>query len=123
MSAAQPSGAVSAPSRSSPALGSTVYASPEALSRVGAPVLKLPTSALRQEGGGTAVWVLDKATMTVRSQPVQVTTSIGLACQLPTDRSLRDLLDRADQALYQAKNNGRNQVGLMEQPVPPAPAG
>ncbi|MCR3785739.1 hypothetical protein NAG18_11075, partial [Pseudomonas aeruginosa] len=26
-------------------------------------------------------------------------------------------------ALYQAKNNGRNQVGLMEQPVPPAPAG
>ena len=41
-------------------------------------------------------------------QPVQVTTSIGLACQLPTDRSLRDLLDRADQALYQAKRQGRD---------------
>ncbi|WP_237752420.1 hypothetical protein, partial [Pseudomonas paraeruginosa] len=26
----------------------------------------------------------------------------------------------ADQALYQAKNNGRNQVGLLEQPTPPA---
>ncbi|MGI4776888.1 MAG: efflux RND transporter periplasmic adaptor subunit [Janthinobacterium lividum] len=60
-----------------PALGSTVYASPEALSRTGAPVLKLPTSALRQEGAGSAVWVLDKAAMTVRSQPVQVATADG----------------------------------------------
>lgn len=41
-------------------------------------------------------------------QPVQVTTSIGLACLLPADRSLRDLLDRADQALYQAKRQGRD---------------
>ncbi|MGJ7579317.1 efflux RND transporter periplasmic adaptor subunit [Variovorax sp. RHLX14] len=61
----------------SPALGATVYASPEALSRVGVPVIKLPTSALRQEGSGSAVWVLDKATMTVRSQPVQVATADG----------------------------------------------
>ncbi len=60
-----------------PALGATVYASPDALSRVGAPVLKLPTSALRQEGGGSAVWVLDAPSMTVRSQPVQVATADG----------------------------------------------
>lgn len=60
-----------------PALGSTVYARPQALSRNGAPVLKLPTSALRQEGQGSAVWVLDKATMTVRSQAVQVATADG----------------------------------------------
>ena len=60
-----------------PPLGSTVYARPQALSRNGAPVLKLPTSALRQEGQGSAVWVLDKATMTVRSQPVQVATADG----------------------------------------------
>jgi multidrug efflux system membrane fusion protein len=39
--------------------------------------MKLPTSALRQEGKGSAVWVLDKATMTVRSQPVQVATADG----------------------------------------------
>lgn len=62
---------------SAPALGSTVYARPQALSRNGAPVLKLPTSALRQEGQGSAVWVLDKATMTVRSQAVQVATADG----------------------------------------------
>jgi multidrug efflux pump subunit AcrA (membrane-fusion protein) len=40
-------------------------------------VIKLPTSALRKEGQGTAVWVLDKATMTVRSQPVQIATADG----------------------------------------------
>jgi RND family efflux transporter MFP subunit len=60
-----------------PALGATVYARPQALSRAGAPVLKLPTSALRQEGQGTAVWVLDKDSMTVRSQPVEVATADG----------------------------------------------
>lgn len=35
-------------------------------------VIKLPTSALRQEGQGTAVWVLDEASMTVNSQAVQL---------------------------------------------------
>jgi multidrug efflux pump subunit AcrA (membrane-fusion protein) len=60
-----------------PALGTTVYARPQALSRAGTPVLKLPTSALRQEGQGSAVWLLDKATMTVRSQPVHVATADG----------------------------------------------
>jgi multidrug efflux pump subunit AcrA (membrane-fusion protein) len=39
--------------------------------------IKLPTSALRQEGGKTMVWVLDMATMTVRSQEIQVTTADG----------------------------------------------
>jgi multidrug efflux system membrane fusion protein len=60
-----------------PPLGATVYAQPQALSQVGAQVLKLPTSALRREGQGSAVWVLDKASMTVRSQPVQVATADG----------------------------------------------
>ena len=40
-------------------------------------MIKLPTSALRQEGKGTAVWVLDKATMTVKTQPVQIATADG----------------------------------------------
>ncbi|WP_395685897.1 efflux RND transporter periplasmic adaptor subunit [Caenimonas koreensis] len=58
-------------------LGATAYVSPKSLSMVGAPVIKLPTSALRREGQGTAVWVLDKATMTVKSQPVQIATADG----------------------------------------------
>jgi len=35
-------------------------------------IIKLPTSALRQEGQATAVWLLDEASMTVKPQPVQV---------------------------------------------------
>ncbi|MGE0499080.1 MAG: efflux RND transporter periplasmic adaptor subunit [Ramlibacter sp.] len=60
-----------------PPLGATVYVTPRALSHAGTQVIKLPTSALRQEGQATAVWVLDKATMTVRSQPVQIATADG----------------------------------------------
>jgi RND family efflux transporter MFP subunit len=62
---------------SQPPLGATVTVVPQSLNMTGTPVIKVPTSALRQEGQGTAVWVLDKATMTVRSQPVQVATADG----------------------------------------------
>ena len=62
---------------SSPALGATVSARPQALARTGTTVIKLPTSALRQEGATTAVWVVDQPGMTVRSQPVQVATADG----------------------------------------------
>lgn len=60
-----------------PPLGATVAVLPQALSPVGLQVIKLPTSALRQEGKGTSVWVLDKATMTVRSQPVTIASADG----------------------------------------------
>ena len=61
----------------SPPLGTTVYVVPQGLSLAGTPVIKLPTSALRKEGSGTAVWVLDKQTMTVKSQPIQIATADG----------------------------------------------
>jgi RND family efflux transporter MFP subunit len=60
-----------------PALGTTVSVVPQSLSLAGAQVIKLPTSALRQEGKGSAVWLLDRQTMTVKSQPVQVATADG----------------------------------------------
>jgi multidrug efflux system membrane fusion protein len=60
-----------------PPLGATATIVPQALSHAGTAVIKLPTSALRQEGKGTAVWVLDKASMTVKLQPVQVATADG----------------------------------------------
>jgi multidrug efflux system membrane fusion protein len=53
-------------------LGATLNVRAPGLSRAVASVIKLPTSALRQEGQGTAVWVLDEATMTVNSQAVQL---------------------------------------------------
>jgi RND family efflux transporter MFP subunit len=59
-----------------PPLGATV----QVLARgalQGAPVIKLPTSALRQEGQGSAVWVYEPGSGTVRSQPVQVAVADG----------------------------------------------
>lgn len=58
-------------------LGATVNVQAGSLKGAQAPVIKLPTSALRQDGSGTAVWVLDEAAMTVRSQAVQVGTVDG----------------------------------------------
>ncbi|MBK6008439.1 efflux RND transporter periplasmic adaptor subunit [Ramlibacter ginsenosidimutans] len=60
-----------------PPLGATVTVLPLVLEHAGMPVIKIPTSALRQEGQGSAVWVLDRASMTVRSQPVQIATADG----------------------------------------------
>ena len=60
-----------------PPLGATVYVRPQAGAAAGTPVIKLPTSALRQDGQTSAVWVLDKASMPVRSQPGQIATADG----------------------------------------------
>ena len=60
-----------------------------------------------------------------RTGPVQVTVSIGLASCTMEMKSPSDLLERADQALYQAKARGRNQTVVagtdvfMERPEQP----
>jgi RND family efflux transporter MFP subunit len=68
---------VSLPGAAQPPLGATVTVLPQALSQAGSQVIKIPTSALRQEGQGSAVWLLDRQTMTLKSQPVQVATADG----------------------------------------------
>ncbi|HRL66435.1 MAG TPA: efflux RND transporter periplasmic adaptor subunit [Ottowia sp.] len=60
-----------------PPLGATVYVLPRQSGAQGVPVIKLPTSALRQSGQGSAVWVFDAASGTVQSQPVEVATADG----------------------------------------------
>lgn len=60
-----------------PALGATVYVIQPNAGVAGAPVIKLPTSALRQQGQGSAVWVLEPATLQVQSVAVQVATADG----------------------------------------------
>lgn len=63
--------------RQPPALGATVTVQPKVRNEDRHAAIKLPTSALRQEGQATAVWVLDAKTMTVQLQPVQVATADG----------------------------------------------
>ncbi len=58
-------------------LGSTVTVIPAALQHAGMQVIKLPTSALVQQGQASAVWVLDTASMTVKLQTVQIATADG----------------------------------------------
>ena len=68
---------VSLPTKDALALGATVSVLPQALDRSGVQVIKLPTSALRQDGQSSAVWVLDTTSMTVKLQPIQVATADG----------------------------------------------
>ncbi len=71
---------VSLEGQSPPLLGATVSVLPQsqggALTQ-GTPVIKLPTTALRQDGQATAVWVLEPASMTIRSQIIQIATADG----------------------------------------------
>ena len=62
-----------------PPLGSTVYVTPQGLGHAGTQAITLPTTALRQQGQGTAVWVYDPASATVRSQTVEVASADGNA--------------------------------------------
>lgn len=68
---------VSLDAATAPALGSTVTVIPKSMDRSGVAVIKLPTSAFIQNGSKSSVWVLDKQTMTVRLQSVQIATADG----------------------------------------------
>jgi len=65
-------------------LGSTVTVSPQALSPKGQQAIMLPTSALWHDNGGSAVWVLEPAAMTLRRQPVQVVAATATRLWLPS---------------------------------------
>jgi diguanylate cyclase (GGDEF)-like protein len=46
-----------------------------------------------------------------------ITVSVGVAVAHIADETPQAVLERADQALYRAKNSGRDQVVLAEPPV------
>jgi diguanylate cyclase (GGDEF)-like protein len=52
--------------------------------------------------------------------PLPVTVSIGVACRHPGDAGLGALLGRADEALYQAKQSGRDRVVVSADGAGPA---
>jgi diguanylate cyclase (GGDEF)-like protein len=45
---------------------------------------------------------------------IRITISLGISCMSEGDESLDDIMKRADQGLYKAKNEGRNRVGWLE---------
>lgn len=58
-------------------LGATAYARVVAPGASAMAAIKLPTSALRQAGKGTAVWIYDAASGTVRSREIQLAGADG----------------------------------------------
>lgn len=54
---------------------------------------------------------IESSPFNFKKEPVQITVSFGIS-QFGQDESVEDVFSRADKALYQAKDNGRNQVQL-----------
>ncbi len=48
------------------------------------------------------------------ANPYRITSSLGMGAFRQSDRSLRDMLDRADQALYLAKRRARDQIASLD---------
>jgi diguanylate cyclase (GGDEF)-like protein len=48
-----------------------------------------------------------------------ITSSLGVASYPQHAHTMEELIHQADESLYRAKEAGRNQVGLLPQPIPP----
>ncbi len=53
---------------------------------------------------------IEDAEIEFSGEKIKITASFGIAELHDTDTQIKQVLDRADIALYQAKNNGRNQI-------------
>jgi diguanylate cyclase len=53
--------------------------------------------------------IIESKILSVNQQSIKVTMSFGIA-EMGPEESIADLMERADQALYKAKNKGRNQI-------------
>jgi diguanylate cyclase (GGDEF)-like protein len=60
---------------------------------------------------------LENTTLEIEDQTIRITVSIGVATYESNDRKIDRMLQRADQALYEAKSRGRNQVLAYESNV------
>src|SRR5262249_31317178 len=64
--------------------------------------------------------IVEKTPFTINSDgtTIKKTISIGVSSLHPDGDSVEGLLKRADEALYVAKNSGRNQVKVAQSVVP-----
>jgi diguanylate cyclase (GGDEF)-like protein len=54
--------------------------------------------------------IIEATAIPVKDNVINITISLGVVAIEAQDESFRDTLKRADQALYQAKSEGRNRV-------------
>ena len=63
-----------------------------------------------QEAAERVRSAIENTSFDMKGQRIQSTVSIGLASYPDDLQNIYDLIDKADESLYQSKNNGRNQV-------------
>ena len=83
-------------------------------------VTKLPLSALREDAGHSAVWVVDRASMTVRSQVVQVAGADGNDAVIRTGLTPGEVVVTAG---VHVLNPGQKVKFYVDPGAPPAPDG
>jgi diguanylate cyclase (GGDEF)-like protein len=54
--------------------------------------------------------VIEQTRFEFSGKEVGITASLGIACYPSDGRETRDLLERADEALYRSKQDGRNRT-------------
>ncbi|MFG1398087.1 sensor domain-containing diguanylate cyclase [Roseixanthobacter pseudopolyaromaticivorans] len=60
--------------------------------------------------------------VTIDGQEIAVTVSFGAALAQPGDRDVDEVIERADLALYEAKNSGRNRIAIADRKPNPRAA-
>ncbi|WP_198670424.1 diguanylate cyclase [Oceanicella sp. SM1341] len=84
------------------------------ISRTGGEEFALMLPLMNRSG---ALTVAEKLRQAIAEQPDEalpaITVSVGVSISDPADRSVEELLRRADKALYDAKAAGRNRVSLI----------
>lgn len=78
---------------------------------------------LREQTLGDALIIAERIRKAITNAPIlinpdcalPVTCSVGVAVLKASDGSVQSLLDRADHALYRAKNAGRNRVAHLDE--------
>ncbi|HET9468161.1 MAG TPA: GGDEF domain-containing protein, partial [Vicinamibacterales bacterium] len=62
-----------------------------------------------------------RITIPFKNETLSVTISVGVATAQPGELAVPALLDRADQALYAAKQGGRNRISVAAAELLPNP--
>ncbi|ACK68648.1 response regulator receiver modulated diguanylate cyclase [Gloeothece citriformis PCC 7424] len=58
--------------------------------------------------------LISEVSLSVEQKTLNMTASIGVAAYNKKDKTINEIIHRADQGLYQAKNQGRNQVVVYD---------